>query len=438
MSILQKLFKKKFRESDPEIQFGRYSDSYKAEPNYEAWEKSVQYFENEKFLDAFAAFFDFLNEPSKSNVSYRILPGKIEFSIYQGSKIIEGRADAFKIRAEAKIAGVKEPELGWLRLLAEENYDLKFCRYALDPEDNITIVFDSYAEECNPDKLYQALKELATTADKKDDILISEFSLLTPVNVHYTRIIPDEEKIIKYRYFKREVTDVLQELEQGKLNVHQIPGAMSYLLLDLVYRIDYLIKPEGNLMECIEGCHRIFFNESLTSVDQKNLMMLKKLREAADITAEDFNKELYEVKSTFGVTLPGSHERLREVIDAQIHEMDWYYENGHLAYANAIAGYIAGFTLFSYALPEPTTHLLHFYYRVMENDFFRQLGFQQDFDLSGLPHKKNILSFLKSIKKELEEDYPEVQWDTGILDFTDYTTFAKTYLLMIRDIQLKD
>jgi hypothetical protein len=74
----------------------------------------------------------------------------------------------------------------------------------------------------------------------------------------------------------------------------------------------------------------------------------------------------------------------------------------------------------------------------MENDYFRQLGFQQDFDLSGLPHKKNILSFLKSIKKELEVDYPEVQWDTGILDFTDYTTFAKTYLLMIRDIQLKD
>ena len=438
MSVFQKLFKKKSPQADPVIQFGRYSDSYKSEPNYEAWEKSVRFFENEKYLDAFTTFFDFLNEPQKSNASCKILPGRIEFTIYQGSKIIEGRADTFKVRAEAKIAAVQEAELGWLRLLTEENYDLKFCRYALDPEGNITIIFDSYAEDCNPDKLYQALKELATTADKKDDILISEFRMLWPVNVHHTRIIHDHEKKVKYNYFRNSIRQVMEELETGSLNVSQVPGGMSYLLLDLAYRIDYLIKPEGILMECVESCHKIYFSESLTGVDQKNLFMLRKFNSVAHLSETEFYEELYEVKSTFGVTMPSSHERLTELINAQIHEMDWYYDNGHIAYAKAITGYIVGFALFAYALPEPTTALLHFYYRVMENVYFRDLGFKQDFDLGGKPHKKNIIAALKIIRSGLAENYPDIKWDTKILEFDDYALFAKSYLLMLSNINTAD
>lgn len=438
MSIFSKLFKNKNAPQDPSIQFGRFSDAYKSEPNYEAWEKSVRLFENEKYLDSYKYFLDFLNDENTQNAHYRLLPGRIEFTIYQGSKIITGLADQFKLRAEAKIARVIKPELGWLRLLAEENYELKFCRYALDDENNITIVFDTYVEDGGPDKLYQALKELATTADKKDDILISEFSSLGQVNFYHTRHIPENEKEVKYRFFKYAVNNTIQIIETGRLNVSQVPGGMSYLLLALVYKLDYLVKPEGMLMECIENCHKIFFNENILSVEQKNMHILRKIREIKDIPQELFYNELYDVKSTFGITIPTGHERLTELIDAQINDVDWYYENGHFEYSIAILDYVAGFALFSYALPAPTRALLHLYYRITENNYFRSLGYQQQFDQNGSPSKKAVLKMLKKLKQDFNVDFPHILWDTDSLDFTDYPLFAKSYILMIRDINLND
>jgi hypothetical protein len=438
MSIFSKLFKSKNESKDPTIQFGRFSDAYKSEPNYEAWEKSVRLFENEKYLDSYKYFLDFLNDENTQNAHYRLLPGRIEFTIYQGSKIITGLADQFKLRAEAKIARVLKPELGWLRLLTEENYELKFCRYALDDENNITIVFDTYVEDGGPDKLYQALKELATTADKKDDILISEFGTLGQVNFYYTRHIPETEKEVKYRFFKHAVNNTIQIIETGRLNVAQVPGGMSYLLLALIYKLDYLVKPEGMLMECIENCHKIFFNENMLSVEQKNMHILRKIRETTDIHRDLFYKELYEVKSTFGITIPTGHERLSELIDAQINDVEWYYENGHLEYALSILDYIAGYALFSYALPAPTRALLYLYYRITENNYFRSLGYQQQFEQNGAPAKKAIVKVLKKLKQDCNVDFPQIKWNTDSLDFTDYPLFARSYILMIRDINLND
>lgn len=438
MSLFTKLFKTRKENPDPAIQFGRYSDTNKTEPNYEAWEKSITCFENEKFLDCYKFFLEFLNDEKTENVQFRMLPGRIEFTIYQGSKIISGHADQFKLRAESKIAKVKTAELGWLRLLTEENYDLKFCKYALDEQNNITIIFDTYVEDGGPDKLYHALKELATTADKKDDILISEFNSLEQINFLHTRYISENEKKVKYLFFKKSISDVIDILESGRLNVARVPGGMSYLLLDLVYKLDYLIKPEGMLMECIENCHKIFFNENMLGVEQKNMHILKKIRETQDLPESLFNKELYEVKSTFGLTIPTGHERLTELIDAQINDLDWYYDNGHHAYALAITGYITGFALFSYALPEPSRALLHLYYRITENKYFKDLGFEQQFDNGGKPDKKAILKSLKKLLTEFRIDYPEIHLHTEMLDFTDYPLFAKSYILMIRDINLTE
>ena len=99
MSFFSKIFNNSEKSVDPEIQFGRFTDSYKEDEKYQCWDKSIDNFENEKYLTSYAMFFDFLAIDGQNNVQYTQSQGKISFTIYQGSKIIYGDADFARFRA---------------------------------------------------------------------------------------------------------------------------------------------------------------------------------------------------------------------------------------------------------------------------------------------------------------------------------------------------
>ena len=279
MSFFSKIFNNSEKSVDPEIQFGRFTDSYKEDEKYQCWDKSIDNFENEKYLTSYAMFFDFLAIDGQNNVQYTQSQGKISFTIYQGSKIIYGDADFARFRAEARIVKSPKPNLGLMRLLLEENFGLKYTRYSIDEENCICLKFDTYVEDGSPHKIYQALKELATQADRKDDVLIHNFEELIPINFNHTRQISIQEKKVKFDFFTSNVRKVLHEIDHGKLNTFLYPGGISYLLLDFLYKIDFLIKPEGTLMEVVRACNELYFTDNMTSVHDKNKEMIRKVRQ---------------------------------------------------------------------------------------------------------------------------------------------------------------
>ncbi|RMF30755.1 MAG: hypothetical protein D6765_02775, partial [Bacteroidetes bacterium] len=247
MNFLQKLFGRTSvsLEEGPPIRFGRFSDSYKSEQQYDAWDRSLEAFEKEDYLESYRQFFQYLRDPLEDNVTLREdNPARLEFELLQGSRKVYGYADRRRFRAEAKIARAKELSVGFLRRLVEENFDLKYCRYALDEENNILIVFDTYSLDSSPYKLYHALKEAATKADKQDDLLLDEFKTLQPVESGFKEDLPEAEKAVKYQYLTMEIQRAFQELDSGKPDPNQYPGAYAYLLLSLCYKFDYLLKPE--------------------------------------------------------------------------------------------------------------------------------------------------------------------------------------------------
>ena len=166
----------------PMIKMGRYSDAYKRPENYAAWESAIVLFDNGKYLDAYGKFLDYLRDPVEDNVRYTREESSIHFELYQGSKRVVGIADAQKVKVEAKIARPQELLVGLMRSLVEKNYALKFCRFALDGDGDFCIVFDTYSLDGSPYKLYHALKELASNADKLDDLLLDEFARLQKIS----------------------------------------------------------------------------------------------------------------------------------------------------------------------------------------------------------------------------------------------------------------
>jgi hypothetical protein len=423
--------------NEPNIRFGRFSDSYKEERKYDAWDKAIIKFEKGDYLDSFGLFLEYLNDDEQGNVEYDTTNERIDFKLYQGSKLIVGHATGEKMRAEAKIANASKLNIGFLRRLLEQNFNLKYSRYALDAEDNITMVFTTYMLNGSPYKLYYALKELAISADKQDDLLIGEFQdVLKPVNIGHIRVAGTDEVKHKFNFLISRLNKTIKEVDEGKLNVMKYPGGIAYLLLDSVYRLDYLIKPEGFTMETFENIHRMYFSQDGKSAHEKNQNIRKELIKLLSLTEDKFERELYGVKSTFGITAPSSQDQLSSYIDGELKNMKWYQDNNYDAVALAIPGYIVGYSLFNYALPAPDKELLHLYFKIFEGQFFQDLGFDAAFIENGAIIRKKVINGIETIARRHKKTYPKFNPNTKQLNFDNNIEFARSYLSMVRDIDL--
>jgi hypothetical protein len=439
MGIFDRIFKSSHPASEqPNIRFGRYSDAYKPKQKYDEWDKSIDLFEEGKYNESFNNFFEYLTDESQDNVKTWSEEDGLHFEVLQGSKLIAGIIGDRMIKAEAKVAHAEELSIGFLRRMMELNFTLKYSRFALDPEDNLTLIFDSYLLDGSPYKMYYALKEMAVSADKQDDLLIGEFEKLKPINTGHLLPIPDDQKEVKVAFIRSRTAKVFKEIDSSKLSSEQYAGGVGYLLLDLAYRIDYLVRPEGALTEALERIHRIYFTNDNKSSAQKNRAVRKEFEKILERSDEDLKSEMYLISSSFGITSPSSHEQLVVFIDSELKNMDWYIENRHFAMALAFPGYIAGYGLFNYAFQAPTKELLHLYYRITEPEYFKALGYTPEYYYpeSETLDKRAISKTLEAWREKHKAKFPKLNPDTKSLQVDTMTSFTKSYFKMIRGLDM--
>ena len=419
----------------PHHRFGRYTDAYKSKAKHAAYTRAADAFEDDRFLDSVEAFLEYLRDEEEANVKWQREDDTLYFELYQGSKRVTGLADTLHLRAAARIARLSHPNGELLQRLTAMNYELKYSRFALDAEDCLTIIFDTPVYDASPYKLYYALKEMALRADKQDDLLLEEFdAALSPVEVTHLEPLSAQEKAVKLDFLRQQIQSLLDYLDSGQLDPREHPGAVAYLLLDLVYRLDYLLTPEGHTMEALERMHRMYFaQEDDRPATHKNVRLLEELQQLLERAPESFGEELYAGKSTFGITLPVSHDRLATLINNELSNLDWYQDNGYPAVARAIPGYIVGYALFNYAIPLPDRELLHLYYRVTEEGYFRELGYPERYmDKRGRPSKKAIRSAVNDVVRRHREACPWFAPELRKVSYGNMLEFSRTFLEMVR------
>jgi len=437
MSFLSKLFGgEKSAKKPPDIEFGRFTGSYKTEAKYDHWDDAIRFFEDEQYMDAYRSLLSYLTDDQGINVTYETQPDGITFNILQGSKRIIGVANLNNIKAEAKIARTEALHIGFMRRLIENNFNLKYGRYCLDDDENICIVFDSITDDASPYKVYYGLKEIALAADKQDDLLLDEFEMLHPIDTGHIVQLKEEEKEVKLHFLRSKIAAVLQYCEHGRINANQYPGAITYLLLDTVYRLDFLIRPEGYTMEAFERLHRTFFSADGLNSQQKNQNLIKELHSLQNRSDEKIRDELYRTVSTFGMLGATNHYLLRDIISDELANMQWYQDNGYEEVALAIPGFIVGHALFNYSLPEPDRELLMLYYQILEQGYFEDLGFDLRYMKGTEFNKHEILSSIQYIRQSWSKKYPKLDPDVNVLDFSGTPHFAKSFLLMLTTIDL--
>ncbi len=437
MAFFDRLFAKP-RPNLPDIPFGRYTDAYKTETQLRAWNRSLELFDADQHLDAYREFFSYLRDEKADNVRWTEDETGIHFEFWQGSQRVTGLAAADKVFAESKVARADDLNVGFLRRLMEYNYSLKFCRFALDPNNHLAIRFDSNGADGSPLKLLHALRELAIHADKQDDLLIDEFRSLSPVENRLEAPIPEAEKEIKYQYLQSQIAAAFALLDRAVPDPNQYPGGYAYLLLSTAFRLDYLLKPEGFLMDCLEKIYGIYFAKDERSNQLKILALRKEFQKIIDRPKEQIFHELYRTRSTFGINAPANHDRVVALIDGELPNMDWHLQQNHLELALAIPQYIAGNALFQNVPPRPDRELLHLFVQITETAFFKALGFPVFTHASGLPDKRRIQQEIRDICQRNRSDYPQLRPETERLDFSSMPLFAKSYMDMLRRLDLTE
>jgi hypothetical protein len=424
-------------EPEPVIAFGRYSDAYKSQDRFSAFDTSLKQYEEGRFADSVRSFAEYLRNRAGDNTQVREQDGVFCLDFYQGSKQVQCLLNDRVFRAEAKIAHCKTLNVGFLRKAIEYNYQLNYSRFALDPDNNLCMLFDSLLSECSPHKLYFGLKELSLQSDKEDDLLLSEFDQL---QILHNQHIKHPDRVIaqtKIRFVRNKLNEIEAPEVLGSLNPRRFQGALTYVYLAALYSIDYLVKPEGVVMDIIGRVHQRYFGVAPDNIDEKIAVLRDALKELAAVEDSQLDRELYEVISTFGVTSSVSQDVIAQFIDAEMQSLKWYAENGHDRVCQAICNYVAAYSLYNFALPGPDHDLMHLYFEVVENKYFRELGYKVEY-MSRDGHSVDLGRVNQRIAEILRvhrTEHPGLPVNPRLAQ-VELPAFSQELLLFIRNLQL--
>lgn len=426
--VFDRLFgKKRKKRVDPGLQFGRYSDNNKTPEQVASWAEADRLFREDRFPESLDAFFYYLSDPAAGNVTYTRTDSAGTFEIMQGSKIIRGRFSETKLEAESMLAQMPEPSVPVMRRLLEMNFHLYYSRYSLH-NDRICMRFDSDISTVNPNKLYYGLRELATKADKHDDLLVQEFAGLVPVDLEHIKPVPDPERQVKYLYMQKWLSATLDYVKT--LDAEKFAGGIAYLLIAVVFRIDFLVSPEGKLMNELEKVVDKYYRKDEKPTPDRNQQMIDALQRLRNKSPEDVYPFLFRSKHTFSIVAPQHQKTISETINNALQNMYWYRDNNYPMIALEVMEYSLSFCQFSYSLPRPMTEFVQLYMDINHGKFFEELGygFLLYDETANRFEEEEIRDRIEDIISEWSPKYRNLRFDSGRLKFGNRIQFNQSYL----------
>ncbi len=427
---------KRKQEVRPAIPFGRYSDNNKSPDKTNLWKEAENFFKEKKYYESITSFFQYLKDEEINNVVFQRNGTHFKFEIFQGSKIVRGSGNAKHLHAKVILAKMQQPSVPVMRRLLEQNYSLFYSRYALNHE-KLTMQFDSDIESANPNKLYYALKELAITADKQDDLLVQDFEALEKLDSDHIEEIPIPEKEIKFNFLQKWIIEA-QELVKA-LDPEKYTGGISYVLLALIYRIDFLITPEGSLMNELEMIQSIYFKKDARSNMEKNRLIIAALEKLQQKPKEYIFKNLFRSTSSFSIRQPKNYSSIREAIYEANKNTDWYRDNKFSEIARQITEYGISFCQYSISLPRPLTELFQLFMEINYDEYFTALGFKEVYfdNATGRFKKENIEEAIESIVLKGRKKYNQLTFNTYKLKFENLVNFNQSYTTVIAELNFE-
>jgi hypothetical protein len=411
-----------------QMRFGRYSDNNKSLDKTNSWYKAEDSFKAKNYSASLVSLFDYLRDNAEDNVRFYPDGDKFTFELVQGSKILKGECDGKTIVARVPLATMTSPTTAVMRRLLDLNFNLFYCRSAMDEQNTLYFVFDTEIPSASPNKMYYALREMATKADRLDDMLLEDFETLTETGTEHIQKPDAKELEVKYKYFRKWIEETLGKASE--LNPDSFSGSIAYLFLTLIYRIEFLITPQGKLMSAIEKISGLYWikKEELPLVE-RNQMMKEAITKLLDIGMEEFAASMYRTKASFAVTNPPAWDKLREYIINPNKDSAWYVENKYPELALVISEYGMVYNQFIHSMPRVMTDLTLIHMATMHSDYFAKLGMKgrfYDTERQEL-NKTEIERAVNDALKRYKDKYKDMNWDAGKIKYSSLLEFSVSF-----------
>lgn len=380
-----------------EILLGRYSIDFDTLSKIKLWEKVQHHFIKKQYILFYEALLIYLQH-DMNNCTYRIEKGVVHFYFYQGSQKIKGQADAFNIAIEAYIFKLDTNQTDMISFFLRENFMLRYAKYGYNSYENyVTLSFTSSVDDLNPYLLLEAMKEVALTADRIDDSLAIHYKNKYSATYNQNPQIDFVERSSKVTFIKEQTDNCIHKLASlQSLHEHYL-GSQAFLLLDTLYTIDFVTRPQGRIKDFIDLGHSLYFNTPLLSLEDKITQLKQILTNINKTNEEDYYKEFYKTKYTFGQTYFEFKGEIDDILSNQLPEIDWFIKKGKDDIALSVAGFITGYVLYSYTLPEHIRQFLILIYRIRFNGIFTTLGYPPLYTQHGKINAKKIKTELVAI-----------------------------------------
>jgi len=438
MSFLKKIFggissgASTFDNDEPNIKFGRYSDAFKNEAQVNKWRSADNLFKEKKYIESYNDFFHYLRDDVCNNVIHSIDGDVINFEILQGSKKVLGKASAEKVEAEVKVVKCNKLGVAFMRKLMVKNYSLRYGRFALYG-DTVYMKFTTTTLDGSPEKLYYALKEIAIQSDKQDDLLVEEFSAIEPIDTGHINQLSNEELNTKITWLRKYIDEAIDFIEKNPQNKDE--GDKAYLLLSLIFKLDYLITPEGKVMDLLEKAQSNYYNKK----DNKNLQekiadMITAFKEIRTYSDEQLKNELYDTTATFGLGSPTGHNVIADMIENIGKNIKNAIDANKNFEARSIEEYIVSYGLFFYGMLKPTRRHYEFIMKLLNYDYYKALGFKRNYIDNGSPNKSEISRKIDAINNDFKAEYPNIKIDASRLKYGSLEKFVYSYLKAIQKL----
>ncbi len=417
-------------DSGPDVKFGRHTINTKEKEELALLGEAIHLFEDNKLLESIEYLLNYLRNDMEDNLAYDVEGEELFFELFQGSKQIMGRCNNEKFVAISEIAQLKSSNIGLFRKLLERNYRLKYCRFCLE-EGKLILKFDSFTMDASPQKIFYALKEMSINADKYDDILADEFDELDNILSGKITYLDNNILDIKEAYLRAEIQKVLQKIESPSGRLENQEAGISYMLLHCNYKLDYLVKPEGFMMEILERNHRIYFEQNKSTSKRKNEEIKNNLLLILNRSSQQLREELYQTVHNFDYRKAASLLELKTLINTELPKANNYFANKQPEIALSVIGYVASYSLFHFSLPTPDVEMLCLLIRVLEDAYYKDLGYSPDYTMEGKPVRASIEKRIASIIIDSKDNHPYFKPEYDTLQYNDVLSFANSFLTMI-------
>jgi len=420
--------------------FGRGINADIANNEEELFNTAYEAFEKKEILDAYTFFFNSLlnykNGISNENIILTQENETLKFIIYQGTAKINGLITNNKLYAEVTMVKLTSANVALKRYILERNYKFTYINYCSDANyiklklnlDNITMT---------PQKAFYPLRELALNADYDKEHMPSEFEQKKLEDIQHIKKLDAKELQIKYDFLHKWIDELNEK-------IHSLPsddsiGMQSFLYLNFLFKIDYLIVPKCKIYQKATKQLQDYFADDEILPEVKNAELAKYILTLEKLNFDEFSLNFYEAKYTFSQIEKSSYAELINFIEESLIKLRWYKNNRHPQIIPTIYSYIALYALYNYGLNPLARKLLHIYISVIYAEYFNALDCRGYYDTEKNKFfKSDIISQIENIISQYRHQYKLLKAFGNELDFSSLNDFSNSYFTALKNLNFHE